>query len=128
MLVCVFSHSLAHETAGAARTRHSLLPLSWREKFIQRLGRNARRGREVMAAVVLAHGASRKCDRLRRISGAAMPTCLPYGKIRRRRPIATAAGANSAQKEQRNITMTTLKTIIVAALISTLPAAGAFAQ
>src|SRR5260370_13975948 len=27
MLVCVFSHNFAHETAGAARTRHSLLPL-----------------------------------------------------------------------------------------------------
>src|SRR5882762_3053701 len=27
MLVCVFSHSFAHETAGAARTRSSLLPL-----------------------------------------------------------------------------------------------------
>ena len=27
MLVCVSSHKFAHETAGAARTRHSLLPL-----------------------------------------------------------------------------------------------------
>src|SRR6478609_1037814 len=27
MLVCVSSHNFAHETAGAARTRHSLLPL-----------------------------------------------------------------------------------------------------
>jgi hypothetical protein len=26
MLVCVSSHNFAHETAGAARTRHSLLP------------------------------------------------------------------------------------------------------
>src|SRR5512132_1683499 len=30
MLVCVSSHNLAHETAGAARTRHSLLPLFFR--------------------------------------------------------------------------------------------------
>src|SRR4051812_7477113 len=27
MLVCAYSHYLAHETAGAARTRHSPLPL-----------------------------------------------------------------------------------------------------
>jgi hypothetical protein len=27
MLVCVFSHNFARETAGAARTRHSLRPL-----------------------------------------------------------------------------------------------------
>jgi hypothetical protein len=27
MLVCAFFLHLAHETAGAARTRHSLLPL-----------------------------------------------------------------------------------------------------
>src|SRR5260370_6447787 len=30
MLVCVSSHNFAHETAGAARTRHSLLPLRGR--------------------------------------------------------------------------------------------------
>src|SRR5258708_18671086 len=43
MLVCVFSHNLAHETAGAARTRHSPRPLFlWREtKGITRANRAA---------------------------------------------------------------------------------------
>jgi hypothetical protein len=34
MLVCVFVHSFAHETAGAASTRHSLRPLIfWANDF-----------------------------------------------------------------------------------------------
>jgi hypothetical protein len=35
MLVCVFLHSFAHETAGAASARHSLRPLILGERFSQ---------------------------------------------------------------------------------------------
>src|SRR5438552_5089727 len=38
MLVCVSSHNFAHETAGAARTRHSLLPLLRERPFPANLG------------------------------------------------------------------------------------------
>src|ERR1700716_1145144 len=42
MLVCAFSHNFAHETAGAARTRHPLRPRSWAKRFAKP-GRNAPR-------------------------------------------------------------------------------------
>src|SRR6185295_15855052 len=45
MLVCVLFALFAHETAGAASTRHSLLPLR-RDKVSANLGRNAPRERE----------------------------------------------------------------------------------
>src|ERR1700730_3503428 len=48
MLVCVFSHSFAHETAGAARTRQSLLPLMSRVRSTK-LGRIAPREGEAMS-------------------------------------------------------------------------------
>src|SRR6266516_7020986 len=43
MLVCAFTPSLAHETAGAASTRHSLLPLSLGGKEFQQTSGAARR-------------------------------------------------------------------------------------
>ena len=46
MLVCVFPCAFAHETAGAACTRHSLLPPSSRDKVHASLGRIAPRKRE----------------------------------------------------------------------------------
>src|SRR5258708_35537748 len=43
MLVCVFLHNFAHETAGAARIRHSPRPLiSRRETFGQTSGGSSR--------------------------------------------------------------------------------------
>src|ERR1700676_3318020 len=55
MLVCVFLCAIAHETAGAARTRSSLRPLM-REggMFKVKLARNARRDREVMVSTIYA--------------------------------------------------------------------------
>src|SRR6478752_3892336 len=46
MLVCVFCALFAHETAGAACTRHSLLPLLG-EKVLKNFGRIAPRECEV---------------------------------------------------------------------------------
>src|ERR1039458_244279 len=42
MLVCVFSTHFAHETAGAARIRHSLLPLPSRDDDTQTSGASRR--------------------------------------------------------------------------------------
>src|SRR5579862_7793277 len=42
MLVCAFFCAVAHETAGAARIRHSLLPLLWRDNETQASGRSCR--------------------------------------------------------------------------------------
>ena len=57
MLVCALFVHIAHETAGAARTRSSLRPLTIEgEEYPANLGRNARRDRE--------HTSS--CHRLRR--------------------------------------------------------------
>jgi hypothetical protein len=43
MLVCVSLHTFAHETAGAARTRHSLRPLfSWAPMILHRSGASRR--------------------------------------------------------------------------------------
>ena len=42
MLVCAFFVHLAHETAGAARTRHSLLPLLGRDNEVQTSGKSCR--------------------------------------------------------------------------------------
>jgi hypothetical protein len=47
MLVCVFTRAFAHETAGAARTRHSPLPL-W-ERILARLGQIMPRDREAVS-------------------------------------------------------------------------------
>src|SRR5438105_15965603 len=47
MLVCALLPIFAHETAGAASTRHSLLPLR-RDKVQANLGRNAPRERTVI--------------------------------------------------------------------------------
>jgi hypothetical protein len=45
--VCAIVQFLAHETAGAARTRHSLRPLfEERDKELGKLGRSASRDRE----------------------------------------------------------------------------------
>ena len=47
MLMCAFLTTIAHETAGAARTRHSLRPLIGEgDTFKAKLARNARRERE----------------------------------------------------------------------------------
>ena len=47
MLVCALFVHIAHETAGAARTRSSLRPLTTEgEEFPANLGRNASRDRE----------------------------------------------------------------------------------
>jgi hypothetical protein len=46
MLVCAFSHNFAHETAGAARTRHSPLPLLRGGKFKQGSGKPCRENAE----------------------------------------------------------------------------------
>src|ERR1700686_1089908 len=48
MLVCVSLHNFAHETAGAARTRHSLLPFLRGRTFVQNFGRMAPRDREAV--------------------------------------------------------------------------------
>jgi hypothetical protein len=45
MLVCVFRASFAHETAGAASTRHSLRPLLFGRTTLENLGRIAPRDR-----------------------------------------------------------------------------------
>jgi hypothetical protein len=47
MLVCVFLHKFAHETAGAARTRLSLRPLVFEgDKVFAKLGQTVSRERE----------------------------------------------------------------------------------
>src|SRR6476620_4957383 len=51
MLVCALFVHIAHETAGAARTRSSLRPLTTEgEEFPANLGRNASRDREGVSA------------------------------------------------------------------------------
>jgi len=45
--------NLAHETAGAARTRHSLLPLRWRDSVDANLGRYPRRETAESYSVVI---------------------------------------------------------------------------
>ena len=45
---CASHHSFAHETAGAARTRHSLRPLHFRANDFEHLGRIAPRDRGVV--------------------------------------------------------------------------------
>src|SRR5690348_2444777 len=53
MLVCAFSVQNAHETAGAARTRSSLRPLSSEGgKFLAHLGRDAPREYEFMSVTL----------------------------------------------------------------------------
>src|SRR3954453_13180169 len=62
MLVCVFSHRFAHETAGAARTRHSPRPLVKEGgKRKAKLGRIGPRDRELMSISVIARS---PCDDL----------------------------------------------------------------
>jgi hypothetical protein len=59
MLVCVFLHNFAHETAGAARIRLSLRPLFAEGKEISskpRAHRAARMRRRVIADTMLAAG------------------------------------------------------------------------
>ena len=55
MLVCVFLHNFAHETAGAARIRLSLRPLfvEGEEFSLQTLGRIAPRERGPASAIWL---------------------------------------------------------------------------
>ena len=54
MLVCVFLHNFAHETAGAARIRLSLRPLFERARnFLADLGRIAPRERGAASAIWL---------------------------------------------------------------------------
>src|SRR3954452_17919982 len=51
MLVCALFVHIAHETAGAARTRSSLRPLTTEgEEYRANLGRNASRDREGVSA------------------------------------------------------------------------------
>ena len=53
MLMRALSVHIAHETAGAARIRHSLRPLTTEgEEFPANLGRNASREREAISAVI----------------------------------------------------------------------------
>src|SRR3954470_16108658 len=59
----------AHETAGAARIRHSLRPLDERaRKFLPKLGRCVPRDREAVSPVIL------RCEPLRRASKDDGPT------------------------------------------------------
>jgi hypothetical protein len=51
MLVCVFLHNFAHETAGAARIRLSLLPLVFEGKGFAKLGQTVSRERERMSEI-----------------------------------------------------------------------------
>src|SRR5580700_9903824 len=60
MLVCVFLHNFAHETAGAARTRHSPRPLiSRRESFGHNSGAS-RRG-NAKSCTVISPPSTRSC-------------------------------------------------------------------
>jgi hypothetical protein len=53
MLMRALSVHIAHETAGAARTRHSLRPLTIEgRELIADLGRNAPRDREGVSSVI----------------------------------------------------------------------------
>jgi hypothetical protein len=53
MLVCALFVHIAHETAGAARIRHSLRPLTIEgERFFHNSGRNAPRERDTVSAVI----------------------------------------------------------------------------
>jgi hypothetical protein len=53
MLVCAIVQFLAHETAGAARTRHSLRPLfEEAQSNLEKLGQNMPREREAMTDIV----------------------------------------------------------------------------
>jgi hypothetical protein len=53
MLVCALFVHIAHETAGAARTRSSLRPLTIEgEELPANLGRNASRDRETVSTVI----------------------------------------------------------------------------
>ena len=57
MLMRALSVHTAHETAGAARIRYSLRPLTIEgEQFSANLGRNASRDRDFVS------GASRRCE------------------------------------------------------------------
>ncbi len=64
MLVCASSTTIAHETAGAASTRHSLLPLfrGRQGSTTANLGRNKPRERETMSTVI-ASGAKQSISR-----------------------------------------------------------------
>src|SRR6478752_5380058 len=53
MLMCALFLPIAHETAGAARIRHSLRPLFGEgERFFPQLGRSAPRERKSISAVI----------------------------------------------------------------------------
>src|SRR6185369_7705754 len=53
MLMCALFLPIAHETAGAARIRHSLRPLFWEGVRIPaKLGRIASRERETISTVI----------------------------------------------------------------------------
>src|SRR4029078_3102710 len=53
MLMCALFLPIAHETAGAARIRHSLRPLFYRGRRVTpNLGRNAPRDREGVSSVI----------------------------------------------------------------------------
>ena len=53
MLVCVFLRTIAHETAGAASTRHSLRPLIFRgEGYLQTSGETRRENADAYSLVV----------------------------------------------------------------------------
>jgi hypothetical protein len=62
MLVCVFHVPFAHETAGAACTRHSLLPLLG-EKVLKNFGRIAPREREIVSTVIASGAKQSICPR-----------------------------------------------------------------
>src|SRR6478609_3609100 len=58
------STTIAHETAGAARIRHSLRPLTIEgEEFPANLGRNASRDRETAPAAIASHRARIRATR-----------------------------------------------------------------
>src|SRR3981081_2576510 len=60
MLVCVSSHNFAHETAGAARIRHSPRPLFlWRETKGKTRANRAAGSRRCVLSVVIARAGGR---------------------------------------------------------------------
>jgi hypothetical protein len=68
MLVCASLYNIAHETAGAASTRHSLLPHFGGKRISANLGRVASREREDMSDAKRRH-----CERSEAIHSFVMP-------------------------------------------------------
>src|SRR5271156_3514506 len=100
MLVCVFCLCIvAHETAGAARTRSSLRPLLLGRMILQNSGASRGGNEELRPVLLLLRilrdallGRSAPQDEVLMVRSAATPRVSNHGRIGRVRAIAREAG------------------------------------